>query len=136
MNDRQREELLERIYKTGATVGGSIPETVTVADESIPLREFFFEVSGRKSLSSEDRERVDEILQHLRRERLRLVQQIKHDEVDYETGRELVPRILELERAIDALEGLEAPGLAEHVRQEKIASAQELIDLMREFGKK
>lgn len=135
MNERQREELMERIYRTSGTLGRSIPETVRLEDESIPVREFYFEVASRDGLRDEDRERVKEILSYLRRKRLGLIQQIRTCEVDYETGTSLVPEVRDLDRAINAFESLEEPGLEEQLRREKIRSAQELVDLIREFGK-
>lgn len=136
MNERQRTELLDRIRRSSATVGRSIPETVRVDGESIPVRELYFEVSDRADLESEERRRVEDVLSYLRRERLRLVQRIENDDVDYERGTELASEIVDLKRAIDAFESLGEPGLAEQIRQERIDSARELVDLLRKSGKK
>ena len=135
MNERQREELLEQIYQTSGTVGRSIPETIRLEDESVPLRKFYFEVSGQEELREEDRESVEEILSYLRRKRLALIQRIQNREVDYETGKTLVPKIRNLDRAINAFESLEDPSFEEQLRQQKIKSARELVELMRKFGK-
>lgn len=134
MNEHEREELLDRIYQMSGTIGNSIPETVRIGDESLPLREFYFEVSDREELQEEDRERIEEILSYLRRERLALVQRIQNREVDYETGESLVPKIRDLDRAINAFESLDDPCFEEQVRREKIKSARELVELMRGFG--
>lgn len=134
MNERQRDELLNQAYRTTGTVGRSIPETVSLEDESLPVREFYFEISDRGALRDEDRERVEEVLSYLRRKRLNLVQQIRNREVGYETGKSLVPKIRDLDRAINAFESLDEPDLEEQFRREKIRSARELVDLMREFG--
>lgn len=136
MDDRERDELLERIYRTGSAVGGSMPETIDLEEETVPIREFFFEVSSDDELREAEREHVEEILSFLRRKRWGLVQQIRKNEVAYERGTELVPKIQALDRAIEAFESLDDPGLEEQVRREKIKSAQELVDLMREFGKR
>ena len=135
MNERQRDELMNRIYQSSGTVGRSIPETVELGDESVPLRKFYFEVSGREDLGDEDRERVERILSYLRRERLALVQRIRNREVDYETGTSLVPTVRDLDRAINAFESLDDPRYGEQVRREKIESARELVELMRQVGK-
>lgn len=134
MNERQREELLAQVHKTSGTVGRSIPETVRIDGETIPLREFYFEVWNRSELGEEDHETVEEILSSLRRERLALVQRIQQGAVDHETGKSLVSEIRDLDRAINAFESLDGPSFGEQMRQEKIRSAQELVDLMREFG--
>ena len=135
MNERQSEDLLSRIYQTSGTVGRSIPKAVRLGDESVPLREVYFEVSNREELGDEDRERVEEILSYLRRKRLNLVQRIRKRQVDYETGESLVSKIQDLDRAINAFESLEDPCFEEQVRRERIESARELVELMRELGK-
>lgn len=136
MDEQQRNELLDRIHRSSTTVGGSIPEAVTLDGESIPLREFYFQVSNGEELQPDDEERIEEILTYLRRERLRLVQLIQNNEVDFETGKDLIPKISALERATNAFESLDDPSLEEQLRQEKIKSAQEVVDLMRAFGRK
>lgn len=135
MQNHERRDLLDRVNRSSATVGGSIPETVRIDGETVPLQEFYFDVADAETLDSEERARVESLLKHLRRERLQLVQRIRNDEVDYATGEELVPDILELERAIDALESLDEPDLAEQLRQERISSARELIEMLRSAGK-
>lgn len=135
MKDRQREALLDRIRRTSATVGRSMPETVTLAGESVPVRDFYLDVADSEELDPEERQRVEDLLTHLRRERLRLVQRIRNDEVSYERGEELVSEIGALERAIDAFESLDEPGLAEEVRQERVESARELVEILRRAGR-
>ena len=135
MNERQRDELMDRVYQSSGTVGRSIPETVEFDGESVPLRKFYIEISGRENLRNEDRERVERILSYLRRERLELVQRIQNREVDYETGETLVSTVRDLDRAINAFESLDDSRYGEQVRREKIESARELVELMREVGK-
>jgi hypothetical protein len=40
MDDGERDDLLERISRQGATVGASVPETITIGGEEIELAEF------------------------------------------------------------------------------------------------
>jgi len=49
VNDRQREALLDRIYRESGTVGGSIPDPVQLREETVPLGEFCFEVARRET---------------------------------------------------------------------------------------
>ncbi|WP_049972866.1 DUF5788 family protein [Haladaptatus cibarius] len=135
MNEQKRTELLEQVYQTSGTVGSSIPESVRIEDESVPLREFYFEVVDRDDLRKIERERIQDVVSYLRRQRLRLIRKIREREVDYETGQSLVPTIQSLDRAINAFESLDEPCFEEQVRQEKIESARELVDLMRKLGK-
>lgn len=126
---------MSRVYQTSGTLGRSIPETVQLEGESVPLQEFYIEVSGEEELREEDWESVEEILSYLRRKRMALIRRIREREVDYETGEALVLKIRDLDRAINAFESLDDPSFEEQHRRERIASARELIDLMREFGK-
>ncbi|WP_435361828.1 DUF5788 family protein [Haloarchaeobius sp. DFWS5] len=134
MEEHRRDELLDQLRRSSARVGGSMPESVVLNDETVPLQQFYFEVSGRDQLSPTESERVEEVLRFLRRERLRLVQLVENDEVDYETGTELVTTVANLERAINAFESLEGSSIGEELRQKKIQSARELVDMMRSFG--
>ncbi|UPV76799.1 DUF5788 family protein (plasmid) [Halorussus limi] len=135
MSEQQRTELLEQVYQNSGTIGSSIPETVRIEDETVPLREFYFEIADRDHLQETERERIREVLSYLRRQRLQLIRRVREREVDYETGQSLVPRIQSLDRAINAFESLDEPRFEEQVRREKIESARELVDLMQELGK-
>ncbi|WP_266081328.1 DUF5788 family protein [Haladaptatus caseinilyticus] len=135
MSEHQCTELLEQVYQTSGTIGSSIPEMVRIEDESVPLREFYFEVADRDDLQETERERIQAVLSYLRRQRLQLVRQIREREVDYQTGQAIIPKIQNLDRAINAFESLDDPCFGEQVRREKIESARELIDLMRKLGK-
>lgn len=136
MNEQQSEELLSQIYRSSGLVGGSIPETIQLDDESVPVRSFYFKISNQEELHEEDRESVEEILSYLRRKRLSLIQRIRNRTVDYETGQTFVSRVQMLDRAINAFESLDDPSYEEQVRQEKIESARELVEFMRKFGKR
>ena len=136
MTPRQRERLLERVYQPSGSIGRSIPETVDCDGETIPVREPYFEFADQESLSGSDEERVHDLLSTLRRERLRLVQRLREDDVAFATGEALVETIHDIDRAINAYESLEDPSLSEQYRRDNIRSAQELVELMRAFGKK
>lgn len=134
MNDRRRNELLAQVNRTSATLGGSIPDTVTVEGEAVSLREFYFEIADREALTADEQARVDEVVRYMKRERLGLVQRIENDEIDDETGQELADRVRELDRAINAFESLDEPSFDEQVRRERIQSAEGLRDMLRQFG--
>jgi hypothetical protein len=106
MKEFERKQLLERIDREGATVGASIPETITVQGEEINLQEFVFEIRRRESIPPGERERVDQAKRNLRRERLQRRQRIERGEVSYEEGERIVESIIGLDRALSALEDL------------------------------
>lgn len=136
MNERQRERLLDRIYQPSSTVGETIPETAIIDGEPVPIRSTLFELSDSDAPASENEQRIRTIIRGLKRERLRKVNVIKRSDVDYERGEEIVQEILELDRAINAFESVHDPDLDEQMRHQKIDSANELVELMRQFGKR
>jgi len=106
MKEFERKQLLERVDREGATVGASIPETITVQGEEIDLQEFVFEIRRRESIPPGEHERVDRAKKNLRRERLQRRQRIERGEVSYEEGERIVESIIGLDRALSALEDL------------------------------
>ena len=132
MNDRERQRLLDRVHQPSGTVGRSIPETLELDGESIPVRECYFDVADEDT--EEAQRRVEEVLWYLRRKRRKLLQRIREDEMSYETGEEVAGTVQELDRAINAFESVEDPDFGEQLRQERIESAEGLLELMRNAG--
>ena len=106
MKEFERKQLLERVDREGATVGGRIPERIEVGGEPVDLREFVFEIKRLDAVPPGERERVERVKKRLRRERLARRQTIEAGEVDVERGRELAESIHGLDRALNALESL------------------------------
>lgn len=119
MEEYEREILLERINKEGATVGASIPERITVQGEEVELQEFVFEVKRRETMPTGERERVERAKRNLRRERLQRKQRIEDGDISFEEGEELAASIVGIDRALHALESLGPTDVeAEAERQE------------------
>ena len=132
MDKRQRNRLLEQLDRPSATLGRSLPETVTIDNEVVPIRDLYFALADRERLTEADRRRLEESLRYLRRKRLQLKHRLEEDEkLEYDAGEALVERIHRLDRAIDAFESVDAPELGEQVRAERIESAEELLELLR-----
>ena len=111
MKEYEREILLERIGKEGATVGASIPDRIEIQGNEIDLRTFVFEIKRRDTVPPGERERVETAKKNLRRERLQRKQRIEDEEanVSFEEGEELARAIIGIDRALNALEGLDSP---------------------------
>lgn len=107
MNEIERKQLLERIEREAATVGASIPDTITVQDEPVELRSFVFEVKRRDTVPPGDRERVAQAKKNLRRERLQRKQRLERADLSREEGEALVESIVGIDRALNALESLQ-----------------------------
>ena len=106
MKEYEREILLERIGRDGATIGADIPERIDVQGESVDLQEFVFEIKRRETVPAGERERVERAKKNLRRERLERKQLIEDREVDFEEGEEIAGAIIGIDRALNALESL------------------------------
>jgi len=107
----ERERLLERVDREGATVGGRIPAQVELEDGTFDLRDFVFEVKRRDELDADVREQVTEVVKSLRRARLSRRATIEAGEVPVETGERLADEILGIDRALTALGSLEPTDL-------------------------
>jgi hypothetical protein len=119
VKEYERKGLLERVNREAATVGAEIPEEIEVQGESIDLRSFVFEIKRRDSVPPGERDRVERAKRNLRRERLERLEPIEENEVSYEEGEALAASIIGIDRALEALEGLDAPGPeTEEQRQE------------------
>jgi uncharacterized protein YyaL (SSP411 family) len=126
MDDIERERLLARLDREGATVGADIPEEIEVQGETVDLREFVFEIKRRETVPPGERDRVDEAKKNLRRERLQRRQRLEDDpDLTTAEGEALVEAIVGIERALNALENLGPTSI------EAEAEAQERQDTQR-----
>lgn len=130
MNERQRRQLLERTRRPSATLGGEIPEEITVQGTTVDLNQFVFEYKRLETILEDERERIEEVKTKLRRERLERKRRIERDEIRYEEGERLVRTIHGIDRALNALEGLDSPDIEEQIRRKKIEDARELLALL------
>ncbi|WP_436909835.1 DUF5788 family protein [Halosimplex marinum] len=130
MNDRERQRLLDATRRQSGTIGERIPETVTVEGEELPLREFVFECKRLEGVPESERERIEETKRRLQRERLSRKQRIADGDITREEGEALVDEIRGLDRAINALEGLDEPDYGEQLRRKKIRDAEKLLSLI------
>jgi hypothetical protein len=131
MKEYEREILLERIRKEGATVGADIPERIDVQGEEVELQEFVFEIKRRDTAPPGERERVEQAKKNLRRERLQRKQRIEDAEVSFEAGEELAASIVGIDRALNALEQLDAPGVETEAQRKEAADRKRWMDFLK-----
>lgn len=124
MKEYEREILLERIGKEGATVGAAIPERIEVQGEPVDLREFVFELKRRDTVPPGEQERVERAKKNLRRERLQRKQRIEDAAVSFEEGEELAASIVGIDRALNVLENLDDPTDVEGAAERQEAADQ------------
>ena len=109
MDDAERAELLERVNRKGATIGASLPETVTVGDEELPLAEFVIETRKVPGVPPEHRDLLDDAKRTLRAERAQRLERLEEAPLDVATGEQLADEIVGIDRALNALENIRQP---------------------------
>ncbi|MFB6085423.1 MAG: DUF5788 family protein [Halodesulfurarchaeum sp.] len=102
MKPFERDRLLERIGRDGATVGASIPDRLSIGNETVDLAAFVHE-SGDAGSGPSD-ERIREVIRGLRAERTRRRDEIARGEMPVERAEELADSILGIDRALTILE--------------------------------
>lgn len=130
MNERQRERLLDRIERPSRTIGEEIPEQLSVLGTTIDLKEFVFECNRLETIPEDEQDRIEEMKRDLRRERLARKHRIARDDISYEEGERIARSIHGIDRAVNALESIDSPGIDEELRQKRIEDAKELLALL------
>jgi hypothetical protein len=132
MKEYEREILLERIGREGATVGADIPERIDVQGESIDLQEFVFEIKRRETVPPGERERVERAKKNLRRERLERKQLIEDREVDFDKGEEIARAIIGIDRALNALESLGPTDIETEQQRKEAADTKRWMNFLQQ----
>ncbi|WP_262179819.1 DUF5788 family protein [Haloarcula laminariae] len=116
MDDATREKLLRRVNRQGATVGASLPETVTIDGEALPLAEFVVETRRVPGVPPESRELLASAKKTLRSERARRLERLESDPLDRETAETLADEIVGIDRALNALDNIRQPDYGDTAR--------------------
>lgn len=131
VKEYERMQLLERIERDGATVGARIPERITVQGTEVGLRELVFETKRRDVVSSDERERVDEVKKNLRRERLERRQRLEGEAMEYDEAERLADTIVGIDRALNALESLEPTDLEDEIARLEQADKKRWLSFLK-----
>ena len=130
MKEYERKGLLERVNREAATVGADIPETIEVQGESIDLQSFVFEIKRRETVPPGERDRVERAKRNLRRERLERLELIEENEVSYADGERIAASIIGIDRALDALDGLNAPDPETEAKRQEAADQKRWMSFL------
>lgn len=106
MDEHERRLLLGRIEREGATVGHSIPQTVSLGDDEFALQDFVFETKRQDRVTQERRDEVDKVRKTLRRARNNRITRIEEGDLSREEGEAIVDEVIGIDRALSALEDL------------------------------
>lgn len=132
MREYDRAVLLERIEREGSTVGVSIPLELEVDGESHAIRRPILELQGADELSSAERERAGELVRLLTSARAERLDRITAGSVDRERGDAIAEAIAGIDRALNALAQLDAPGVAEQANQRTRVDYERWLAFIRE----
>ena len=116
MDDGAREKLLRRVNRQGATIGVSLPETVTVGDETLPLAEFVIETRNVPGVPPESRDLLRDATATLRGERAQRLERLESEPLDRAEAEALADEIVGIDRALHALENIRQPDYGETAR--------------------
>ncbi|WP_323675422.1 DUF5788 family protein [Halorubellus sp. PRR65] len=130
MTERERRRLLSKLQRRSGMVGGDIPDELTVQGETVDVKAFVFECDDLDGIPESERERLESLKRALKRERLERKQRLEREALSVEEGEAIVREVRGIDRALNALEGLDAPGIEEQLRREELENAQELRALM------
>ncbi|MCY4732299.1 hypothetical protein KY092_17235 [Natronomonas gomsonensis] len=132
MQEYERKQLLERIGRESATLGVDIPEHIDVQGEEVELQSFVFEIKRLDSVPPGERDRVEQAKRNLRRERLERKERIEEGEISFEAGEELADAIIGIDRALEALENLNAGSVEAEAKRQEAADTKRWMDFLKQ----
>jgi hypothetical protein len=109
MDESERAELLRQVDRQSATVGATIPETVTIHGEELQLREFLIETRSVDRISAETSDIVSKAKRIFREERAERVDRLEDHPLDREQAERLADEIVGIDRALNALGTIRHP---------------------------
>ncbi|WP_128904531.1 DUF5788 family protein [Halorubrum amylolyticum] len=126
MDESEREAVLDRVTSRSATVGASVPDTVTIDGAAVDLSEFIVETRAIETVPPEVDRKVSSVKATLRAERERRIDRLRGDPRDADDGSDapidrgtaeaLADEIVGIDRAMNALETIRHPDFADEHR--------------------
>lgn len=132
VREYDRTVLLERIEREGSTIGASMPISLSVDGTEYTIREEVLALVAADELSQSQRDRAGELARVLRRARRQRHDRLSSGECDRETGEDLVAEIAGIDRALNALKQLDAPGIAQQAQQRERADQERWLQFLKE----
>lgn len=120
MDDAAREKLLARVNRQGATIGASLPETVTIDGEPLQLAEFVIETRKVPGVPPEHRDLLADAKKTLRGERAGRLERLESEPMEQAAAETLADEIIGIDRALNALENIRKPDYGETARTASI----------------
>lgn len=116
----EREDLLESITRSSATIGKRIPETIEIDGDSFALREFVMETKRQGRVPPDRRKEVQAVRARLKPERKRRKERLASGEITADEGTALARSIIGIDRAVNALKNLYETDLDDRSTEEYV----------------
>jgi hypothetical protein len=131
VREYERKQFLERIERDGATVGATIPETITIDDKPVALREFVFEVKQYDALPQDRESEVAELRNGLRKGRQQRKRQLESGDISTQKGQQLVDEIVGIDRALNSLESVGPADIEDEMATAEAADQKRWFDFLK-----
>lgn len=121
-----RDLLLSRVDRDGATVGVKIPETLTIDDTAVSLRDRVVTYQAKTKLREEEKRGLHDFVVSLRRARKDRRDRIQHEQdLDRQSAEILVDEIIGIDRALAGLTAVgEDTDIEEQIQNQRVADTQ------------
>lgn len=116
----EREDLLESITRSSATIGTRIPETIEIHGDEFALREFVMETKRQGQVPPDRRDEVQAVRARLKAERKRRKERLASETITADEGAALARSIIGIDRAINALKNLYETDLDDRSTEEYV----------------
>ena len=120
MDDAERADLLRRVNRQAATVGATIPETITIHGEELDLSAFLIETRKVDGISPERGDTLSAAKRAFRDERANRVDRLESAPLDREAAERIADEIVGIDRALNALETIRHSDFGEEAHESTI----------------
>ena len=128
----EREALLDRIDRDGATIGVSVPESVTVDGEELRLRELVFDLRDDGAAPEGNRPSRAELKRALRGERRNRRNRLEEAAIDRQEAEAIVASIAGIDRALELLDGTETDDIESTIEAAEQADQQRWLSFLKQ----
>ena len=124
MKEFQREALLDRVNRDGATVGVDLPDTVEIAGNAVPVRDQVMALQQKESLSPTAEAQHESLTISLRRAKRNRLQTVRTESITYEEGEAIAAEVIRIDRALESLRGVgNSTDIEAEMKEQSIADA-------------
>ncbi|WP_227131101.1 DUF5788 family protein [Halorubellus salinus] len=130
LDDAERHALLRRVDRGTATVGSRVPDSVTIDDTDVALREFVVTTRNQRTLTPAERDRVKDVRDRLGTERERRRERLATADLTVDEATALADSIVGLDRALAALADLSERSLEADRHERHVESHRAWLDFL------